>query len=56
MPCAAGFVEGSHVPEHLYWSLQNSVKQFCPEIQVKARIIVLPLQSLPMSNMLESSF
>lgn len=56
MLCAAGFAEANHIPELFRWSLQNSVKQFCPEIQVKTRVIMFSLHSLSMSHMLESPF
>lgn len=54
MLCTAGFAEASHIPEQFHQSVQNSVRQFCPEIQVKTRIIMLFPQSLPVSDMLES--
>lgn len=54
MLCAAGFAGASHIPEQFHSSLQNAVRQLCPEIQVNTRIFMLSLQSLPVSNVLES--
>lgn len=56
MLCTAGFAEASHIPEQFHHSVQNSVRQFCPEIQMKTRIIMLFPQSLPVSDMLDSPF